>query len=161
VDETRNETIGLTNTSTDIFMKDKLTDLGLLWLRVFAGAGFMYHGWMKLTEVGVDVFAAKAVEPMGLPVPIVFAWLAVLSEFVGGFFLVLGLWTRIAAIFTAAVVGTAFFNVHAADPFARKEMALVYLVMATTIFIIGPGKFAVHASGKGRSSGSKAKGKKE
>jgi putative oxidoreductase len=142
-------------------MKDRFTDLGLLWLRALAGAGFMYHGWMKLTVIGVSTFAAKAVEPMGFPVPIVFAWLAVLSEFVGGFFLVLGLWPRIAAIFTASVVGVAAFNAHAADPFEKKELALVYLVMASSIFILGPGKFAVHASGKGRSSGSKAKGKKE
>jgi putative oxidoreductase len=138
-------------------MKDKFLDFGLLWLRVLVGAGLMYHGWMKLTEVGVDVFAAKAVEPMGLPVPILFAWLAVLSELVGGFFLALGLWTRFAAIAAGAVVGTAAFNAHAADPFAKKELALLYLTVVVAIFIIGPGRFAVHSSGKGRSSKSKSK----
>jgi putative oxidoreductase len=134
---------------TEADMKEKLTDFGLLWLRVFVGAGLMYAGWMKLTTFGVAEFASKGVEPLGFPMPIVFAWLAVLSELIGGFFLVLGLWTRIAAIFAGTVVGVAFFGTHAADPFAKKQLALAYLVVVIALFIMGAGRFAVDGRGKG------------
>jgi putative oxidoreductase len=33
--------------------------------------------------------------------------------------------------------------VHAADPFARKELALMYLLAYITILVAGPGKYSV------------------
>ena len=137
-------------------MKNKLTDLGLLWLRVMLGLGAMYHGWTKITDLGIAQFADKAVAPMGLPVPIVFSVLGIGGELIGGFFILLGLWTRYAAIWGGAVWLVAFFVHHQLDPFRIKELAAAYSVMAIAILIIGPGQYSVDGTkGGGRSSSSK------
>ena len=44
--------------------------------------------------------------------------------------------------FTMLVAG---FGVHAADPFARKEMALLYLAIAVMFLLVGSGKYGVDA----------------
>ena len=131
-------------------MKNKLVDFGLLWLRVALGLGAMYHGWMKVTgEGGLASFAEHAVVGMGFPLPIVFAILAAGGELIGGFFVVLGLWTRYAAVGGAIVWLTAFFVYHQLDPFQVKELAAAYSVMAVAIIITGPGRFSVDGGGKG------------
>ena len=57
------------------------TDFGLLALRVFAGLSLAFgHGLGKLP---VSSGFIEAVGNLGFPIPIVFAWAAVLSEFVG------------------------------------------------------------------------------
>jgi putative oxidoreductase len=128
-------------------MKGKLTDLGLLYLRIALSLGLMWHGYGKLMR-GVDVFAVGVGE-MGFPVPLLFAWMAVLSELIGGLFILLGLWTRWVAIFPAITVGTAFFVRHQLDEFGVKEKALAYLVVIGFFMLVGPGKYAVHPSGAG------------
>jgi putative oxidoreductase len=140
-------------------MKDKWTDFGLLWLRVLVGAALMYHGWLKV-QGGVEEFAYKAVEPMGFPVPILFAWLATAAELIGGFFLFLGLWTRLAALALVVNMAVASFGRNAGAPIiapaaARTmELPLVYLVAVAAILIMGSGRFSVDGgrSSSGRSS---------
>ena len=69
-------------------MKTGLHDLGLLILRVLAGAGIAYHGYGKLFGGRMDKFA-EGVAAMGCPMPEVFAWAAALSEVAGGILLAL------------------------------------------------------------------------
>ncbi len=138
-------------------MKNKLIDLGLLWLRVAFGLGMMYHGWGKVTgDGGVAGWADRSVAAMGFPVPILFALIAVGCELIGGFFVLLGLWTRYAAAACAAVVLTAFLVRHQLDPFGTKELAAAYAVVAIAIIILGPGRFAVDG-GKGGGRAAPAK----
>lgn len=135
-------------------MKNKLLDLGLLYLRIALGLGLMWHGYGKLMR-GVDQFAVGVGE-MGFPVPLLFAWAAVASELIGGLFLILGLWPRVSAIFPAITMGTAFFVRHELDEFSVKEKALAYLIVLVFFVITGPGKYAVHPSGaSGRKSSPK------
>lgn len=81
--------------------------LGPLLLRLFLGPIFILAGWNKLT--GIDDVAAWFGNPdwgLGLPAPVLMAWLAALTEFCGGIALVLGVGVRIAVIplmFTMAV----------------------------------------------------------
>ncbi len=37
----------------------------------------------------------------------------------------------------------AFFMVHAGDPFGKKELAFVYLVIFTALALTGPGRFSL------------------
>jgi putative oxidoreductase len=143
-------------------MKDKWVDVGLLWLRVLVGLALMYHGWLKV-QGGVDDFAARSVEPLGFPVPILFAWLATASELLGGFFLFLGLWTRLSAFAVAITMGVAAFGRNAGAPIIAPsaprsmELPLAYLVMVVAILLMGAGRISVDAgrSGHGRSAGPK------
>jgi putative oxidoreductase len=146
-------------------MRERLMDLGLLWLRVLAGLGLMVHGWYKVTG-GVANFAAHGVDPLGFPMPIVFAWAATAAELVGGFFLILGLWTRYAAAaltfnMAVAAFGTGFAGLWIAPGQPRtKELALAYLVMVVTLLCTGPGRFAVDSGRSGGRPAPKKKGKR-
>lgn len=83
------------------------------------------------------------VTAMGFPLPIVFAWAAALSEFLGGLLIAAGLFTRYAAFFLGFTMVVAVFKVHAADPFNVKEMALLYLSGCTLLFFAGAGKLSI------------------
>jgi putative oxidoreductase len=74
---------------------------------------------------------------LGFPAPIVFALAAGLSEFLGGIFLALGFLTRISSFFIAVTMLTAILGVHAVDPYARKELALVYFFVAVAFTLQG------------------------
>ena len=110
-----------------------LMNLGLLVLRVMAGAGIARHGYQKVFEGQVQGLTAA----MGFPMPAVFAWAAALSEFLGGILVALGLLTRPAAFFVFATMSVAAFDRHRADPLALKELALAYWTMALALVLTG------------------------
>ncbi|MBI4350354.1 MAG: DoxX family protein [Elusimicrobia bacterium] len=116
-------------------------DAGLLLLRIAFGAGLACHGYGKVT--GDMTKFAEGVARLGFPLPLVFAWAAALSEFLGGTFLAIGLLTRPSALFIAFTMAVAAFGAHSADPFRKKELALAYLFAAAAIFLTGSGRYAV------------------
>ena len=83
------------------------------------------------------------VAEMGFPAPGLFAWLAALSELIGGVCLALGLGTRVSAALIAGTMFVAAFIRHGADPFAKKELALLYLAVMMFFALYGGGKWAV------------------
>jgi putative oxidoreductase len=117
-----------------------LTNLGLTLLRIFAGIGLMTHGVGKVPPSEQFV---GGVANMGFPLPSVFAWAAGLSEFAGGALLILGLFTRPVSLFVAFTMLVAVVGVHWNDPFARKEMALLYLFIALAFLFMGSNYWSV------------------
>lgn len=113
-------------------------DIGLLILRLFMG-GFMawLHGWPKLNRVlqGQEV---QFPDPLGLGSELSF-YLIVGAELGLAILLVLGVLTRISALSLAFAMGVAAFVHHAGDPFAERELALLYLGGYLTLAITGPG----------------------
>lgn len=118
--------------------------LGLLWLRLLAGYGMATHGYAKVFGGGIGQMT-EGVAGMGFPFPAVFAWAAALSEFAGGVCLALGLGTRIAAGFIFITMSVACLRVHAADPFATKELAFLYWAISGALMLIGGGRFSLDA----------------
>lgn len=120
---------------------DSINDFALLFLRLCAGLTMAFaHGLGKVPPP--DMFI-QGVGAMGLPMPELFAWLAGLAEFLGGLFLAIGFLTRPAALFMAITMAVAAFVVHAADPFIKQEMSLLYLFMSVFFVIRGAGKFSL------------------
>ncbi len=118
-------------------------NLGLTLLRVFAGLAMAFgHGLGKLPP-GQGLIDRTA--QMGFPAPGAFAWAAALSEFLGGIFLALGLFTRVSGVFIAAVMLTALLGVHAADPFAQQEKSFLFLFIAIAFLIKGSGDWSIDA----------------
>jgi putative oxidoreductase len=116
-------------------------NIGLTALRVFAGFSLMYaHGLGKMPPS--EGFIQGAAN-MGFPMPWLFGWAAALSETVGGVLMAIGLATRPAALFVACTVGTAAFVRHAADPYARKELALLFFFTAVLFLCTGGGRFSL------------------
>jgi hypothetical protein len=80
-----------------------------------------------------------------VPAPTLLGWFAILSEFAGGLLLALGLFTRAAGLAVAGTLFIAAFKVHAADPFAKKELALAYAVVGLAFALSGGGRYALDA----------------
>lgn len=117
------------------------SDAGLLIFRLSIGFTMaLAHGLGKTPPPEMLV---GGLESMGFPIPIFFAWCAALSELVGGLFIGVGLFTRISAGLLGFTMAVAFFVAHAADPFAKKEMAFLYLASCILLIFTGAGKYSI------------------
>jgi putative oxidoreductase len=99
-----------------------MRDFGPTVLRVFVGGTFLMHAYQALvrfTPAGTAAFMAS----LGLPAPTLVAWLAILVHAVGGIFLILGLFTRWAALVNAAIMAAALVLVHFPQGYFLKVMA--------------------------------------
>lgn len=108
--------------------------------RVFIGAAMASHGYPKL--MGMSGFSANMAK-MGIPFPEVTAALVMLVELLGGILIVIGWKTRLSAFAVTMVMFGAAFIVHASDPFAKKEMALLYAAACILLMASGPGRFSL------------------
>ena len=118
-------------------------NLGLLLLRLYAGLAMaLAHGWAKLFGGKLPGFT-EMVAGMGMPFPSVMAFLAAFAECIGGFCLAIGLLTRPMAAMVAGTMAVAAFVAHGNDPFAKQELAVVYLATALFFVLKGGGKWSV------------------
>ena len=120
-------------------------DAALLLLRIWhGGALLLLHGWGKLT--GFSAMADKFVDPFGIGrTPSLV--LAIGGEVVCASLLVLGLFTRIAALGAGATMATAFWFAHGgklSGP-GNGEMAFLFLGVYIALFIAGAGRFSLDA----------------
>lgn len=116
-------------------------DLGLLLFRLFIGITMAFaHGMGKLPPNEQLIGGVAAI---GFPMPVIFAWMAALSEFLGGLCLAAGLFTRYAAAFLGFTMAVAAFVVHSQDPFQTKEMALLYLFACVLFLFCGAGGYSL------------------
>ncbi len=125
-----------------------LQDYVLLALRVIWGSLFMIAGFGKIIDIpGTAANFAN----LNIPFAEATAWLVACSEFFGGLLLLLGLFSRIAAIpLVIAMIG-AYITVHfsafsrlSQDPEAVfKEHPFNYLLAALIVLCFGAGKFSL------------------
>lgn len=119
----------------------KNIDVSLLILRIAGGTLMLTHGIGKIALLfGSD--PVQFPDPIGLGATTSLA-LAVFAEVVCAALLILGLATRFAAIPLLITMLVAIFVVHAADPFARQELPLLYASIYLVILIAGAGKFSI------------------
>ena len=117
--------------------------LGLLVLRVGVGLSMAVgHGWGKLQSW--SELSKTFPDPLGIGSTSSLAG-ALLGELVGPVLIVLGLGTRLAAIPAAFTMGVALFVIHAADPFAKQEKALLFLLAFVALFLTGAGRYSIDA----------------
>lgn len=115
-------------------------DLSLLLIRIVAG-GFMFtHGWGKM----IKLFSGNIEfgDPIGLG-PEISLGLTVFAEIVCAFFILIGLFTRLAALPLIITMLVAVFIVHLEHDFGKKELGLFYLFNYLVLFLSGAGKYAV------------------
>ncbi len=112
----------------------------LLFLRLFVGIIMLSHGIPKL--VHFNELATTFADPIGLGST--FALLLALSAEIGcSLLLILGVFTRLAALILVINMFVAAFIAHAGDPFKMKELAIMYLAFYIMLFCTGAGKYAV------------------
>ncbi len=114
-------------------------NIGLLLLRIIAGLSMSFaHGLEKMPPT--ENFVASVGE-MGFPAPLLFSWMAGISEFIGGLFIFIGFLTRPSALFLGITMSVAAFVQHSADPFANQEKAILYLGFCILLIFTGSGKY--------------------
>jgi len=116
-------------------------DLGKLILRIGFGGFMLTHGipkLMKLFAGGEIQFA----DPIGLGATASLV-LTVLAEVVCAAMVLVGFKTKWATIPLIITMLVAAFIVHGADPFGKKEFALLYAVGFLAINLIGAGKYSI------------------
>lgn len=118
---------------------EKLKPLALLLLRLGLGLIFIYHGYPKLfTHMRETV---QEFPKMGFP--FYFAYVAGVVEFFGGGLLILGLFTRIAALFLAGEMAIAIIRLHIPQAgvmaVANYQFPLALAVGAFALVAVGAG----------------------
>jgi len=122
---------------------ERASAIALLMLRLGAGAMLIYqHGWPKLTHFGERL--PSFANPIGLGSEVSFV-LVVFAEVFCAAAVMLGLFTRAATVPLLVFFVVAAFVQHAADPFGRKELPLLYAFVYAAIAIMGPGAFSIDA----------------
>lgn len=121
------------------------SDAALLLLRLWHGTAMLaLHGWGKLMNYSSlsDSFA----DPLGIgKTPSLV--LAIFGEVVCSVLLMLGLYTRAAALASALTMATAFWFAHGGKlkGTGNGELAFVFLGVFVALFIAGAGRFSLDA----------------
>ena len=125
-----------------------LTALGLLALRVGLGVELAIHGWPKLkAPQGTAGFLTQ----IGFKPGILWAWVLVLVELLGGILLILGLLTRPVAALVAIQFLVISFYIKPGKmkvPFTTPQGAgwewdWLILAMAVALLLMGAGAFGL------------------
>ncbi len=116
-------------------------DLGALILRLsFGGLMLFSHGWPKLAKF--SELSGKFPDPIGMGSQVALS-LAVGAEVFAALLLILGLFTRLATIPLIITMIVAAFIIHGADPFQKKEMAILFLSAYVALLFMGSGKYSL------------------
>ena len=119
----------------------------------------MEHGYTKLLK-GPEAFAS-ILHALNVPAPHLMAWLTILTEFLGGFAVLLGTFVPLVSVPMALVLLTAMFSVHwqygfssiklvAITPEGAKfgppgyECDLLYLACLVALVLLGSGPFSLN-----------------
>jgi len=118
-----------------------LHDLAPLILRLVLGLIFIVHGYHKFFGE-MERFIGTVTGRLGMP--LFMAYVAAFSEFGGGILLVLGLFTRWAALFISGVMVVAITKIHWHQGLVKGyELPLSLLAGAVTLMILGGGWLSV------------------
>jgi putative oxidoreductase len=129
-----------------------------LLMRLALGTVFVVAGAGKVLGVGpkasgIEGFAGFLAS-LGVPSPTLFAWIVGTVELVGGLLLLVGLFTRYAAVLLAADMFVATWLVHLPNGFAVAdggiEFTMVLLLISIALVLSGPGRFALEYAVFGR-----------
>lgn len=122
-----------------------------LFARLALGIVMVVHGAGKLFEIGPSAMpmsdVAGMIATLGFPAASLFAWIVALVEFGGGILVLLGLFTRYAAIAIALDMFVATTLVHFQNGFPHSdggyEYTLVLFLLALSLLTSGAGKLSV------------------
>ena len=125
----------------NIYENKKSMDMALLVVRITVAGLMLTHGLPKL-EMLLSGDPVQFPAVFGLSAASSLA-LAIFAEVVCSVLILVGLGTRLAVIPLIFTMLVATFYIHSADPFARKEPAILYLLPYVMLLLAGSGKYAL------------------
>jgi putative oxidoreductase len=126
-----------TNTNSDTL------NFWLLLLRIAIACFMLTHGWPKVEKVMAGNFQFGDPFGIGSKPSLI---LSVFAEAGCSVLILIGLFTRLATIPLIINMAVAAFIALGQAPFAKKELALLYLLIYITIAVLGPGKYSADAA---------------
>ena len=120
---------------------DNNQSLGYSVIRLFLGAALFTRGWIFFTDPGAVTELARE--------ETLYMWFSyvTIGHLIGGIFITLGLFTRLAALFQIPILFGAVFVVHADQSFASigqsLELSVLVLVLLIVLFVFGSGSFSL------------------
>jgi putative oxidoreductase len=137
---------------------------GVLVLRIVLGVILVMHGYtafMTFTPRGVAGLVVRMGFPSWTAMPL--AWYLIVVHAVGGALIVIGLWTRLAAVLNLPIMLAAVLLLHWPQGFLMRamvsdgrasvigyEFALLVLACTLAITLIGAGPFSFDGRRPGR-----------
>jgi len=125
-------------------LSEYLQSLSLLLARFAVAYGFYEPAMMKWSDIGA---VAEWFGSMGMPLPLLNAYMAATTEIVGVVLLTLGLMTRAISIPLIVVMIVAIVTVHLPHGFAAGnngyEIPLYYMLFLLIFLSHGAGKFSL------------------
>lgn len=118
-----------------------LYDLAIFLLRLTVGCFMITHGLGKL-DMLMDGGTIQFADPLGVGAKASLS-LAVFSELICSFLLIMGFATRLATVPLIITMLIIIFNVHGSDDFSRKELPGLYLAIYILLLVVGGGRFSV------------------
>lgn len=138
--------------------------IGATILRIVLGVIYVMHGYLAAFVYGPAGAARLMGSVMGIPAPALLVWYLIVVHLGGGVMLMLGLWTRWAALANVPIMLCALFLLHIGQGFfmsgqivdaaAGRAQAVGYelslLVLGATIaqVFLGGGAFALTKDGR-------------
>ena len=116
-----------------------MVSLLILALRLFFGVLFFLHGVDKISNFNELSDTYPSVLGFGSYMTLM---LSIFAEFACSLFLIAGLLVRITVIPMIASMAVAFFDVHDAM-FPEGELAFIYLILFTLLYVTGPGRYSL------------------
>ena len=121
-------------------------DVAKLLLRVMLGGLILLHGISKIR--GGPGFILDIVDKAGLPEP--FGYLVYVGEVLAPILVIVGFWTRLAALVIAINMIVAVLLVHVGQLFTLNEtggwaleLQGLYLVVAIAVALLGAGRYSI------------------
>jgi putative oxidoreductase len=112
----------------------------MLLLRIVAGGLLLKHGYDKM--VHFEETASHMMNLFGIGQKATTA-LVIFAEFFCSLLVILGLFTRLAAIPIIITMAVALFKAHNGDFFGAGQAAALYLICFVVLLLVGAGKVSV------------------
>src|SRR3989338_7866258 len=128
-------------------------DLAVIPLRLAAALIFILHGWGKLTGGGIgpgmEAFTGLLTS-LQVPFPAFMAWVVAVVEFGGGIAVLLGIFTRAAAVLLAVNIAVGYLLVKSKMPITLGEIDISLFAISLALVGLGAGKYSIEGWWRGR-----------
>ena len=128
-----------------LLKQNYIASIGLLLLRIAVGVMMIHHGQEKLADP--QQFADTYVASLHLPFPLFFAYAAGLSELIGSWLLIFGVFAPLGALAITGTMAVAAYQHILTGGFNIYVLELVALYLGSSIALLltGPGLFSFDA----------------
>lgn len=120
----------------------ELSDIFLLIVRIIVGVVLIYYGWPKIKNLRSN---GEDFDKMGLSPGIFWGTIVAFIEFVGGIFIILGIFVWVVAILLVIEMagGTIWKITKTNKSFTDWSYDLLLLALALVLLAFGAGRFSI------------------